>query len=278
MFTRSFNDELIKQLLKSNLYKQKISKDIKKGVVFPAIRTKRIDFYHKGGKLFTYDGKFKTHIKFASVYRLEEEKNYVTEKDLSAPQKCDFEKDYKRIKENCAKFANQEAVGVAQVCSEYSYAKMTSGAIVLDIEVSFESNEKDRTQDRIDLLVSNNGMLRFYEAKHFSNSEIWAKSGSKPKVVDQVARYKKQIENNKTDIIKQYQNYVEIVNKVFNLNVRLPQEIDHNVPVLVFGFDRDQLQGRFKTLFEGNLKKKISYYAIGDVSKIKINTMWNACT
>lgn len=277
MFKRSFNEELIKQLLKSDLYKQKISEDIIAGVVFPAIRTERIDFYHKGGKLFTYDGKFKTHIKFASVYRLEEEKNYVTEKDLSAPQKCDFKEDYKRIKENCAKFAEQEAVGVSRVYSKYSYANMTSGAMVLDIEVSFESTEEDRTQDRIDLLISNNGMLRFYEVKHFSNSEIWAKPGSEPKVAGQVARYKKQIEKNEAEIITQYQNYVEIVNKVFEVNVRLPQKIDHNVPVLVFGFDRDQLQGRFKTLFEGNLKGKISYYAIGDVSKIKINNMWNAC-
>ena len=93
MFKRSFNDELIKRLLDSELYKRKILEDIKTGVVFPAIRAERVDFYHKGGKLFTYDGKFKTHIKFASVYRLDEEKNYVTEKDLSAPQKCDFMED-----------------------------------------------------------------------------------------------------------------------------------------------------------------------------------------
>ena len=279
MFKRSFNDELIKQLVNSDLYKQKISADIKTGVVFPAVRAARIDFYHKGGKLFTYNGKFKTHIKFASVYRLDEEKNYVTEKDLSAPQKCDFMEDYTRIKENCAMFAEKEASGVSRVYSKYSYAKMMSGAMILDIEVSFESTEEDRTQDRIDLLLFNNGVLRFYEAKHFSNSEIWAKPGSMPRVAGQVARYKKQIEKkeNETAIIKQYQNYVDIVNKVFDLNVSLPQKVDHNVPVLVFGFDRDQLQGRFKTLFEGNLKGSISYYAIGDVSKIKINNMWNAC-
>lgn len=277
MFIRSFNEKLIKLLGESDLYKRKISKDIKEGVIFPAIRDERIDFYHKGGKLFTYDGEFKTHIKYASVYRLDEEKNYVTEKDLSAPQKCDFIEDYTRIKENCSMFAEQEAVGVSRVYSKYSYAKMKSGAMVLDIEVSFKSNEEGRTQDRIDLLISNNGMLRFYEAKHFSNSEIWAKLGLLPKVPNQVVRYKKQIEDNEINIITQYQNYIKIVNEIFGLDVVVPQNVDHNVPVLVFGFDRDQQQGRFKKLFEGNLKGKISYYAIGDVSKININTMWNAC-
>ena len=72
----------------------------------------------------------------------------MTEMDLSAPQKCDFREDYSRIKENCAMFAGLEAGGVSRVYSKYSYAKVNSDVMVLDIEVSFESNEEDRTQDR----------------------------------------------------------------------------------------------------------------------------------
>ena len=120
-------------------------------------------------------------------------------------------------------------------------------------------------------------VLRFYEAKHFSNGEIWAKPGSKPKVVDQIARYKTQIVKNEPNIIKQYQNYVEILNKSFGFNIESPNTVDHDVPLLVFGFDRDQLKGRFKKLFEDNIQDTISYYAIGDVSKIMVNNMWKAC-
>ena len=157
---REVNTSLIEQLQRHALFQSKLKTDVSSGDVFMAIRNQRIDFYHKGGKLFTYDGKFKTHIKFASVCRLkkEDEKNYVTQEDLAAPLKCDFIEDYNRIKENCAIFAGQEAEGVSRVYSQYSYAEVKSGARVLDIEVSFESDEEGRTQDRIDLLVINNGI------------------------------------------------------------------------------------------------------------------------
>lgn len=277
MFKRNFNDELIEKLVNSDLYREKILGDIKSGNVFPGIRSERIDFYHNGGKLFTYDGEFKTHVKFASVYRLDDEKNYVTERDLLSSKICNFLHDYERIKENCSKFSGEEALGVSRIYGKYSYVTMMSGVMVLDIEVSFRSDEEDRSQDRIDLLLLNNGVLRFYEAKHFSNGEIWAKLGSKPKVAGQVVRYKNQIKKNAPKIIEQYRNYVAIINEIFDLNVGLPQKVDYDVPVLVFGFDRDQLRGRFKTLFEGNLKNVIRYYSIGNIKQIKIKNMWDAC-
>ena len=277
MFKRQLSSTLIEGIRSEKLFQERLLPDIKVGTVFCAVRNKRIDFYHKGGKVFTYDGEFKTHIKYASVYRIDKDKNYVSQEDLIKPKTCDFIEDYKRIKENCALYAGVESHGVSCIYSQYSYVKAVTGASVLDIEISFESSDEEQSQDRIDLLLLNNGTLQFYEAKHFSNGEIWAKPGAKPKVVDQLIRYHKQIEQNKGDIIEQYGNYVKIVNKVFDLNIGLPEAVDYNTPLLVFGFDRDQLQGRFKTLFEGNLKGLIRYYPIGDISRIQIDNMWKSC-
>ena len=67
MFVRELKEEISTSLQEASLFKKKLLPDIKKGEIFPAIRKGRLDFYHKGGKLFSYDSRFKTHIKFASV-------------------------------------------------------------------------------------------------------------------------------------------------------------------------------------------------------------------
>ena len=86
------------KLKQSELYRNYLLPDCKKGIVFPAIRDNRIDFYFKGGKLFSFDGQFKTHIKYASV--LTHKNDYVTEADLGEAEPItDFAAGYKRIKE-----------------------------------------------------------------------------------------------------------------------------------------------------------------------------------
>ena len=57
--------------MNEQLYSDYLLPDIKKGEVFPAIRNETITFYHKGGRLFSFDGNgFITNIKFASVFKL----------------------------------------------------------------------------------------------------------------------------------------------------------------------------------------------------------------
>ncbi len=88
--------------------------------------------------------------------------------------------------------------------------------MVLDIEVSFKSNNEDKKQDRIDILLFNKRTktLQFVEAKHYSNGEI--KSKSIPKVVKQIDRYKTQINNPKikAQILKSYENYIKIIKQL----------------------------------------------------------------
>lgn len=280
MFKRNLKKDLIESLKGNELFKQKLLEDIKAGEVFPAIRNNYIDFYHKGQRLFEFKKEFETHIKFASVFDRDIEGFYIKEQDLRnvKPIKS-FMEGYDKIKENCALYPGVEASGVSSIYSNYSYAKTnTSSIVVFDIEVSFKATDENKKTDRIDLLLMNrsNNRLRFYEAKHFSNSDLWAKDGKQPKVVKQISDYKEQLQDGKKALVlEEYHRYRRIVNDLFGLDLSSPEDIDSEIGLLIFGFDRDQLSGSLKEM-QKKYKNSwdINVYSIGDVSGLNIETMW----
>ena len=276
-FTRELNEKLQEKLKNEELYKLKLYDDIKTGEVFPAVRGNTIDFYYKGGKLFGFDRKgFHTHIKYAAV--LKHNRDSVTENELENLQPIqNFAKGYDRIKENCALYSGVEAAGVSNIYHKFSYAKAQQqhDTVVLDIEVCFakSADEKNegKSRDRIDLLLLNKkeGLLRFYEAKHYSNPELWGKEG----VSNQISRYEKQI-CNKDQIIEQYRRYITIVNSLFGVELPTAKlNIDPKVSLLVFGFDRDQLRGRVKDELVDSMKNTCRYL-IGNIKAINIDNLW----
>lgn len=269
---RSFESDSRESLKNQPLWK-KLRKDIEQGIVFPAIRKDEIGFYYKGGRLFLYDGeKFKTNAKYAvgAYLNLKGDVGISDLKDIKVEDEF-FVNGYERIKENCSLYAGEEAKGVSQVYSKYSYTKCKSGIVVLDIEATFPSSEGKT--DRIDLLLYNNKTkcLRFYEAKHFSNREIW---GTEPKVIKQIKRYKDQIECSKKDIINAYVDYINIVNELFNLNLNKPEAIDTDVTLLIFGFDDDQLKRSLENQKKYFTDKGVKIYAIGGIKGLNIETLW----
>ena len=274
MFRRHLAGTTIDNLQRSPLFAEKLKTDVQKGEVFPAVRGNRLDFYHKGGKLFFYTrGKFSTHKKYAAVVR--SESSYVSESDLQGniERLCSFSDPdmYHQIKENCSLHSGDEAEGVSRIYHKYPFTKNSSPVVVLDIEISFKGEEK--AQDRVDILLLNkkNRQLRFYEAKHFSNSGLW---GSRPKILAQIQRYENQIQKQQDKIIEQYSEYVTIVNRLFDCNLPNPETVDKIIPLLVFGFDRDKQKGRLKELVLG----RKCHYFIGNISRLNIVNMWNKTT
>jgi hypothetical protein len=143
----------------------------------------------------------------------------------------------------------------------------------LDIEVSFKSLERNKSQDRIDILLydTKKQILKFVEVKHFTNSEI--RSIPTPKVIKQIDKYKKQIAKKETEIIKAYENYITAINEIFELKLPPPKEVDSEVTLLIFGFDKDQKQGRLKKT-EKRLKKfDIFCKSIGSTENITQETL-----
>lgn len=285
---RQIEKGLKKKLTNSSLWKNKLEDDCRKQDVFMAIRDNKIGFYHKGGLLFSFDKKngFRTHIKYASVIE-SDGKDYLNENDLKNYKLLsEFESSYTRIKENCSKYSGVEASGVSEIYHGHSYISTTDDVIVLDIEVSFNTdnllsndpiNDKQKKQDRIDILLykKSTKTLQFVEAKHYSNTEIWSKTT--PKVIKQIKGYEdNQINKKEKVIIKEFGNYVNIINDLFHLNIPMPVYIDPKVTLLIFGFDKDQLSGRLKELiFDKPEYNEIKLYPIGSINGVKMLTLWD---
>jgi hypothetical protein len=292
MFIRKIDESIMEALQSHTLYSKKLISDIKDGIVFPAIRDNRIDFYHKGGRLFSFgNGKqFQTHKKYASVILYYEGdadangniyENQMQKTEVRAMR--NFLEGYQRIKENCSQYSGVEAQGVSQIYGKFSYANedCQSQVVVLDIEVSFKSQDNDYiTQDRIDLLLFNKKTktLRFYEAKHFSNNDIWSKEETPPKVTRQIDTYKKQLSSRKDHIKNVYSGYIDTVNRLFRINMPSPAVVDDNIGLIIFGFDDDQKKGRLKRLFLDDKSFKLLTYPIGDISQVKLINLWNGTT
>lgn len=302
-FERKFDDKDIEALKSKELFTRFICPDCVENrtskQVFPAVRKGRLDFYHAGGKVFTFkrtEG-FTTHQKYASVLACPEKQPYVSEdyiRDVSPiksfidPVKgAPNDYVYKRIKENCAAYSRDEARCVSYLYSLYSAAKAEpkSLIVVLDIEVSFErpdeelpSTERQRIgQDRIDLLLmdTDSGKLRFIEAKLFTNKEI--RSESTPPVLEQLERYRKQMQKNCATILAQYGNHVDALNRIFGRSLPKPTVLDPKPSIFIFGFDDDQKRGRLAKDLEklrNHDKYAANVYAKGNPKDVKIKELW----
>jgi len=275
-FKRNFSE--ISELTSTNLFSNFLKLDCEKQNVFMSIRNGYLGFYHKGGRLFKFDKNgFQTHIKYAAVIK-KDNKDYLTETELDLYDlSVDFVENYTRIKENCKNYAGIEGIGVSDLYSQHSYLSK-SDIIVLDIEVSFKSNDKDKTQDKIDILLFNKKTktLQFVEAKHYSNGEIKSKPKTKPKVIDQIERYKNQIKDPivNTQILKAYKNYINIINKIYNVNLQEPEKICKEVSLLIFGFEKKKRKGGLKNIKDRLKKHEVKIYAKGKMKDIKIEQLW----
>jgi len=280
IINRFVKQSIFDELLTTTLYKTHLKNDIEKGHVYPALRKDEIDFYYRGGKLFGYDKKgFSTHIKYASVIRSNRGGEYISESELKNNGIItldDFDKEYIRIQENCERYAFDEDIGISTLYHNFSITNKKSNVIVLDIEISLEKTEDDERKNRIDLLLYNKQKktLRFYEAKNYLNKEIWSKDGV-PKVKSQIARYNKQIKRDYQNIFDTYSKYIEQANLFWNCELPLPEKIEDQTALLVFGFDIDQRDGRLKSLL---LNKKvlgdIRCYSKGKIKDVNIETLW----
>jgi hypothetical protein len=276
MFERRLPEGFTDGLRGHELWTERLREDCERGEVFATVRRDCMDFYYAGGRLFHYDGReFSTHIKYASVIDAsDEDANYLTAEQLrDRVLISDFVSGYESIKEKCGLYARTEAAGVADVYKINGYmARHTPEVILLDVEIAFGS----RKTQRIDFLLMNTRTrtLRFVEAKHFSNREIW--STGTPAVVGQIARYERAISRERNAILSAYGAHVEYINALFPA-ARLPppQDLDGRVTLYVFGFDNDQKHGRLKQLIIDNPEYGgVNVYAAQSV-KGGLKGMWS---
>jgi len=272
MVKRKNNDKNIQSLKTQPLFLRKLQSDPD---IFPAIRKSSISFYYKKGKLFEWkDGKFSTHQKYGVKFG---SKDYIGEGSVASFRFSDnFLVDYNIIKSNCKAYQKSEGIGIGDFIKNNKYTTKKD-IVVLDIEITL--TESKSNIDRIDILLFDTikKVLKFVEAKDFTNKELWASKGRKAKVFEQIDRYKTKIEKKKDDIVEAYISAINSYKKLFNLKLPNPESIDKQVVLFIFGFDRNQLQGRLEELIINNdaiKNQDYYYYACGDPSKANINSLF----
>lgn len=225
-FIRSLDEKQISDLLSdknANIF-HLLKKDILSGEVFPAVRKNQIYFYYEGGCLYRFhNGKFTRDADYAK-YGCED-------KNLSP-----YEISKKQVEK---KFTNTLHKDKERRLLNALYRHTFSGnrefdTVVLDIEVNLNGNIF--CGKKCDLLIYNvpSREIMFAEGKVFFDRRLNVKRGSIPEVIEQVNAYSAAIEEQKQTIIKQYENYVAIINRLFGTAYPVPQNIIQPAKLLVY--------------------------------------------
>ncbi|MBX5195734.1 hypothetical protein HJB82_10410 [Rhizobium sp. NZLR10] len=267
--------------------------------LFFALRDERIDVYYRGRAIYSIEfsgGKVtpRTHVKYLV---LDDSDPYIRMLNGSF--------DYKRLhlqgvyQENVSlrqmkaaarSFSGVESMGV--------YAAINRDPFVIDVEVAFNRSsevtehddlEAGRKQDRIDVVrLRKNGEafdLVFWEAKHFSNSELF-----NDKILSQLAAYERQLQSREGQLLTGFRNVCRFHFDLGGLRKslgcagasdahletlqdlasgKIPLNVIRQPSLFVFGFDNDQKEGRWKARkehFETVIGKK-RLRAIGNASE-----------
>lgn len=245
--------------------------------LFFALRDERIDVYYRGRALYSIEfsgGRVipKTHVKYLI---LDDGDQYIKMRNGS----FDYKRRYlqgvyqekvslRQMKAAARTFSGVESVGV--------YDAINKDPFVIDVEVAFNRSsesvterddlEAGRKQDRIDVVrlrkESEGVDLVFWEAKHFSNSELF-----NDKILNQLAAYEKQLQAREDQLLTAFQNVCAFHLSLSRLRKNLgfdgatddhlemleglasgslPLNVVKEPSLFVFGFDSDQKKGRWK--------------------------------
>jgi|GEM_PF-745351 len=273
------NGNQLIQLQRNEFFTKCLLPDIRSGLVFPAFRKTDIDFYYLGRKVCSWGtGTFKTNIAYLAAFQNRPE-GEVTEAEFSQLVVCrSFRDAYSQIKSHISLYEQPESGEVARLLKDHSCFKTSNSGpiVVLDIELSLKALDEGRKQDRIDLVLFHlkEKRIRFVEVKMFENKEIWPTPEGKVAITGQIARYKRQRDQNCNELTQSYCQYVCLLRDLFGTKLPEPEAIDENVDLLITGFDTPQLQILQKKLlpafgktFRTSLRGSLSGASQGTLAK-----------
>lgn len=239
------NDFLIKL---NNLYSDKNSfwhKMVNDKDLFIAIRDEYLNVYYKGQnlcKLSFRNGLIKgeTHKTYLGGLN---QGYFISKNGLISNKKAKIKNlsELDSIKENIKNCIGKE--------KRESYKEVLDDKnCVIDVEITLvrnkvlnPKNQSDYEISSIDYLSLEMNKLVFYEAKHFSNSEIRSKTS--PKVFKQIDRYKRELHNHKIELLNSYKVVLQNLKDLKLLKKQLDikgLEIDINPNLIVFGIDKNE--------------------------------------
>lgn len=275
------NCKKLTPLMANPLFEKCLAPDIARGEVFPAIRGRKIDFYVKGQKMFSFTGEvFQSNVAYLAAFE-QRPRGEITEAQFRSMKVCrSFQEGYTQIKANLALYEQPESGGVFTLCKKFSSFKSGESPpiAVLDIELSLESQDSGRSQDRIDLVLFHQTLkqLRFFEAKTLSNNEVWPRNGD-VKVRGQIGRYSDQLRRRQQALLDGYRQYVRLMNTMCGVSLPEPATIDTEVDLLLFGFTSQQ-QSTVATVLIPAFQNDFHCCLIGSTDRVTPATLekwWN---
>jgi hypothetical protein len=274
-FKRGIHDEKFINAL-NELYKDESSfwhMMINDKELFIAIRKEYLNVYYKGQSICRLYYKNiimgATHKKYLgnneSGYFYSENGKFLDEKS-----KIKSLTEIIQLKENINKYVGRE--------KDKSYTEIINNEkCILDVEIAFvrpkvvtPAKKSDYEISSIDYVAleydsNDDPVLVFYEAKHFTNSEIRARS--EPKVIGQIKRYKQALKDHNDEILRSYKLVTKNLFDLHILNRRNYKgtevkylRIDSEPRLIIFGSNQ-------KSLSDKHLQKLHDFFGKGLILK-----------
>ncbi|MCL2484548.1 MAG: hypothetical protein FWF00_00845 [Endomicrobia bacterium] len=201
-----------------------LEKEIRNGIVFPAVRKGELHFYYGGGCLYNWKGN-----------KLKRDEKYDKNPDYQPKNAKDLKSyPYKLAKEqNKIRFADEERQLLDRLTCHTFVKNRKTDVVVLDIEVCLNGKKNGRKKCDMVLLNTKTDEIMFVEGKFYSNKEVFCKKGM-PSVGKQVICYKEAINEQRPRIIEQYQRHIDIINELFDTHFSREITILDNPGLLVY--------------------------------------------
>lgn len=206
--------------------------------LFIAIRNKYLNVYYKGQSI--------CRLYYKSIIRGATHKKYlgIDEPGYFYAENGKFLNENSEIK-SLAEISQLKANITKHVGNEKneSYTEILNNEIcILDVEIAFVSPRVDELIKKSKYKISSidylalerdrygEQLLVFYEAKHFTNSEI--RSRMEPKVIKQMKRYKQVLHDHKDEITSSYELVTKNLLDLHILNKRNYKTPNSNMPAI----------------------------------------------
>lgn len=279
-----------------------------------AVRRNSINAYHRGASIFRIDWKAGQVIPFTHAkYLVKPAQTYV------ALERGEFQFDARDLLQQT--YLGMETLNdMCRAASRYAgmekaglHPMLVGNPDVIDVEIALtrlsspddsgdeEVVSSDRRQDRVDAaiaLTDTNGVptIRFYEAKHFTNSALRASGDNLPDVVRQITDYEKALEAYRSQLSA---GYLETAKALVRFNemraqafadsaVRSLAPVIHQIaetgqaPVvdtlphlIIYGFDRAQRDDDTWQVHLGKVEKVLSRSRVRAIGNPTRATVFN---
>jgi hypothetical protein len=243
-----------------------------------AIRQKYLNVYCNGcnvAKVEYKNNKLKASIHYKYLLKNNIKNPYIEQKNdgFEIGNHADFFitslRDFDDIKSSTKAYGGIEKIGVHQI--------IRANPNIVDTEIALSDADSENKRSRIDFcaIQEEDGklILRFFEAKHYSNKELRAEKGKDIKVVSQLERYQNILTNQNDDILSAYKKLIRKAAAIEGINIlgknlrgnvlaKHPDidklELDPEPRLVIFGFDNDQKKGDIFNKHKDVLRDKLA--------------------